>query len=150
MDNSPCISAGTDSIEWQGIIYYHPDYCFYGNPRPDPVDTAPDMGASESHEGWSDIEDEPLSRLQTFSLNQNYPNPFNPTTMINYQLPMTSDVELSVYNLLGQKIATLVNESQRAGNHQVGWDASNQASGVYYYQIRAGEFQDVKKMILIR
>ncbi len=71
-------------------------------------------------------------------------------TMINYQLPMTSEVEISIYNLLGQKVATLVNEQQRAGYHQIEWDASGFSSGIYYYIIEAGEFQDVKKMVLIR
>jgi flagellar hook assembly protein FlgD len=59
-------------------------------------------------------------------------------------------VELSVYNLLGQKVATLVSENQNAGYHQVEWDASGFAGGIYYYRIEAGEFQDVKKMILIK
>jgi parallel beta-helix repeat protein len=85
-----------------------------------------------------------------FSLSQNYPNPFNPKTIINYQLPMASDVELSIYNLLGQKVATLFNGRQMAGSHQVQWDASGFASGIYYYRIQAGEFQDVKKMVLIK
>jgi len=85
-----------------------------------------------------------------YKLDQNYPNPFNPITMINYQLPKTSDVELSIYNLLGQKVATLVNERQRTGYHQVEWDASRFSSGIYYYRIETGEFQDVKKMILLR
>jgi hypothetical protein len=86
----------------------------------------------------------------TYELSQNYPNPFNPFTMINYQLPMINDVDLSIYNLLGQKVVTLVNERQQAGHHQVEWDASGFASGVYYYRIEAEEFVDVKKMILIR
>jgi len=85
-----------------------------------------------------------------FMLKQNYPNPFNPKTIINYELRITSNVELSIYNLLGQKVATLVNEQQQAGYHQVEWDASGFSSGVYYYRIEAGEFQDVKKMILLR
>jgi CubicO group peptidase (beta-lactamase class C family) len=85
-----------------------------------------------------------------FNLEQNYPNPFNPVTMINYQLPMTSDLELGIYNVLGQKVATLVNERQKAGYHQIEWDASGFASGIYYYRIEAGEFVDVKKMILLR
>jgi hypothetical protein len=84
------------------------------------------------------------------TLYQNYPNPFNPTTMIKYQLPVTSDVELNIYNLLGQKIVTLVSERQLSGHHQVEWNASRIASGVYYYRIEAGEFQVVKKMILIK
>jgi hypothetical protein len=85
-----------------------------------------------------------------FSLEQNYPNPFNPRTIINYELPITNDVDLSIYNLTGQKVATLVNESQRAGRHQVEWDASGFASGVYYCRIEAGEFVEVKKMVLLR
>jgi hypothetical protein len=85
-----------------------------------------------------------------FILHQNSPNPFNPKTYINYQLAEISNVELIVYNLLGQKVATLVAERKQAGKHQVGWDAYGFATGVYYYRIRAGEFQDVKKMILLR
>jgi hypothetical protein len=97
-----------------------------------------------------DIEKDKLAVPKSFALHQNYPNPFNPVTMINYQLPVINDVELSVYNLLGQKVATLVNERQQAGYHNVEWDASGFASGVYYYRLEAGEFQDVKKMILLR
>ena len=70
--------------------------------------------------------------------------------MINYQLPLTNDVELSVYNLLGQKVASLINERQQAGHYNVEWNASGFASGIYYYRIEAGEFHDVKKMILLR
>jgi hypothetical protein len=85
-----------------------------------------------------------------YKLSQNYPNPFNPTTTINYELPITNYVHLSVYNLVGQKVATLVSERKQAGHHQVEWDASGFASGVYYYRIQAGEFVDFKKMILIK
>jgi len=93
-------------------------------------------------------ESEPV--LRQFELAKNYPNPFNPSTMISYQLPKTSNVELFVYNLLGQKVATLVSKKQQAGRYNVQWDASRFASGVYYYRIEAGKFQDVKKMILLR
>jgi len=85
-----------------------------------------------------------------FALNQNYPNPFNPKTIINYELPTTNFVELSIFNMLGQKVATLVNEQKRAGYHHVEWDANGFSSGVYYYRIKSGEFVDVKKMILLR
>jgi hypothetical protein len=98
----------------------------------------------------SDISDEKIVTPKKFALSQNYPNPFNPTTTINYELPITHDVNLSVYNLQGQRVATLVNEQQRAGSYQVKWDASNFASGIYYYQIITGEFQAVRKMILLR
>jgi len=88
-----------------------------------------------------------------FNLKQNFPNPFNPKTTIVYhvraidELPL--QVDLSIYNLLGQKVATLVNKRQRAGSYTVEWDASGFASGVYYYRIVAGDFQQVKKMLLV-
>jgi len=98
----------------------------------------------------TDVEDIVSSDPNEFVLYQNYPNPFNPTTKVNYELRITNYVELSIYNLLGQKIVTLVSEKQKAGNYQVEWDASQYGSGVYYYQLRAGEYQEVKKMILIK
>ncbi len=73
-----------------------------------------------------------------FILYQNYPNPFNNSTMINYQLPMSSEVELSIYNTLGQKVATLISEKQQAGSYRVEWDASKAASGVYLYRLSVG------------
>jgi hypothetical protein len=87
---------------------------------------------------------------KTYALDQNYPNPFNPTTIINYELPITNYVDLSIYNLLGQKVTFLVNERQQAGEYQVEWDASGFSSGVYYYKIKAGKFQDVKKMVILK
>jgi len=69
-------------------------------------------------------------------LSQNYPNPFNPSTTIEYQLPATSHVDLSIYNLLGQKVSTLVTEKQNAGTYQVQWDATGLASGIYFYQLQ--------------
>jgi hypothetical protein len=86
----------------------------------------------------------------SYKLYQNYPNPFNPTTTIEYHLPAVSYVDLSVYNLLGQKVVTLVSGNKNAGFHQVKWDASGRSSGVYYYVIKADRFEDVKKMILLR
>ena len=85
-----------------------------------------------------------------FKLNQNYPNPFNPSTVIQYELPITNYVELSIYNLLGQKVVTLVSKRLPAGSHQVEWNARDFASGVYHYRLNAGKFQDVKKMVLLR
>jgi len=85
-----------------------------------------------------------------FKVYQNYPNPFNPKTIIKYQLSMTNYVNLSIYNLIGQKVVTLVSENQSPGNHQVEWDASKFSSGVYYFRIEAGDFQDMRKMVLLR
>jgi hypothetical protein len=98
------------------------------------------------------IDDPEINSFQPkkYALEQNYPNPFNPTTAISYQLSAVSDVDLSIYNLLGQKVATLVNGRQPAGEYKVEWDAGNHASGVYYYMIKAGEFHQVKKMVLMK
>ena len=85
-----------------------------------------------------------------FVLEQNYPNPFNPKTIINYELRITNEVDLSIFNVLGQKVATLVSGKQTAGAYQAEWDASQFASGVYYYVLKTGEFRDVRKMVLIK
>jgi parallel beta-helix repeat protein len=90
-----------------------------------------------------------------FALGSNYPNPFNPSTTIPYQLPVEGQVTLTLYNLLGQRVETLVQEQQRAGFHQAVWDASRHASGTYIYRIEVqsngGEtFRDIGKMILIK
>jgi predicted GH43/DUF377 family glycosyl hydrolase len=85
-----------------------------------------------------------------YSLSQNFPNPFNPKTMINYQLPITNYVELSVHNLLGQKVSTIVSKKQSAGRHQVEFDAQNLSSGIYFYRIEAGNFSETRKMIYLK
>jgi len=96
------------------------------------------------------IESKAGSFPTNIKLSQNYPNPFNPLTTINYELPITRDVELNIYNLLGQKVSSLVQETQKAGKYKVQWDASALPSGVYYYQLVAGGFNEVKKMVLIK
>ncbi len=86
-----------------------------------------------------------------YELFQNYPNPFNPKTVIRYLLPVTSHLELSIYNILGQKVATLVNKKQSAGSFQVEWDASGFASGVYLYKLETGNgYRQVKKLVLLK
>ena len=86
-----------------------------------------------------------------FALEQNYPNPFNPSTMINFSLAKTSNVKLIVYDILGQKVATLINSQMMSpGLHSVQFDARNLASGVYFYRIETGDFSMVKKMMLLK
>ena len=85
-----------------------------------------------------------------YSLEQNYPNPFNPSTMIRYSLPHRSRVVLTVYNTLGQQLATLLNGDIDAGYHEVRFDASGLASGVYFYRLQAGDFGQTRKLLLLR
>ena len=85
-----------------------------------------------------------------FILAQNYPNPFNPSTTIKYSIPHQSNVILKIYDVLGKEIETLVNEEKTVGNYQVEFDASSFSSGVYFYQLRAGEFVQTKKMLLLK
>jgi len=85
-----------------------------------------------------------------FSLSQNYPNPFNPSTTIEYDLARRTNVHLSVFDLLGKKIATLVDEAQEPGTHRINFNASNLSSGLYYYELSAGEYHFHKKMALVR
>ena len=84
-----------------------------------------------------------------FELHQNYPNPFNPTTVIRYGLPKESSVKLVVYNILGEVVKTLVENTQKAGSYEVYFEASNLATGIYIYRIQAGDFVETKKMILM-
>ena len=88
--------------------------------------------------------------VQGFRLDQNYPNPFNPSTTIRYGLPTRAHVTLAVFNTLGQKVATLVQGEQEAGDHEVRFDATNLASGVYLCRLQAGSFLETKKLSLLR
>jgi len=105
--------------------------------------------------GISDRDNQVNAIPDKFALNQNYPNPFNSETVIEYQLPQASDVEISIFNLQGQKVTTLVRDYQTAGYYKVTWtgiDESGQSvvSSIYFYQLKAGNFTAVKKMLLLR
>lgn len=86
----------------------------------------------------------------SFELSQNYPNPFNPTTTINFSIPKASDVTLTIYDALGREVARLVDEQMAAGKYSVNWNASNNASGIYFYRITTNENVQVKKMVLVK
>ena len=98
--------------------------------------------------------------IKTFKLEQNYPNPFNPSTKIKYAIPIANNplqggvrgglVQLKVYDVLGNEVATLVNKNQQPGNYEVEFNAANLSSGVYFYQLKSGEFIQTKKMILMK
>lgn len=95
------------------------------------------------------VDDDAL-KSSSFTLEQNYPNPFNPTTVISYQLPVSSQVTLKVYNTLGKEITVLVSEELPAGIHKVKFDASALPSGIYFYQLKADSHVETKKMILMK
>jgi hypothetical protein len=87
---------------------------------------------------------------QEYVLFQNYPNPFNPSTIIRYEIPKESKVTIKIYDILGREVFTLLNGKQLAGRYEVEWNAISFASGIYFYAIKAGNFFDVKKLILIK
>lgn len=85
-----------------------------------------------------------------FELEQNYPNPFNPVTTIKYNLPKASEVALTIYDVLGREIKTIVNEQQQPGSYEVNWNASNISSGIYFYQLKTNDYVNTKKMLLLK
>ena len=88
--------------------------------------------------------------INDFFLSQNYPNPFNPVTTITYQIPQTGFVTLKVYDILGREVATLVNEEKPAGSYEVKFIGNGLTSGIYFYQLKAGDYSETKKMILLK
>ncbi|MBK9096982.1 MAG: T9SS type A sorting domain-containing protein [bacterium] len=92
----------------------------------------------------------PNSIPANFYLSQNYPNPFNPSTVIGYQLPVSGNVTLKVYDSLGREVATLVDEYVVAGSYEIEFDASKLSSGVYLYKLTAGNFTNSKKLLLLK
>ncbi len=130
-------------------------------------DHKPDIGIGQWYTGYPDtigirktfiysfgdlnsVDGEKDINLNEYVLYQNYPNPFNPITSIQYAIGSKQTVTLKIYDVLGREVATLVNEEKPAGNYEVKFDASNIASGIYYYQIKARKFVQTKKMILLK
>ena len=99
----------------------------------------------------TDIDNEIVGNMpKDYKLSQNYPNPFNPSTIISFSLPNAEKVTLKVYNILGSEVSTLLNTTMNAGYYEVNFDASNLASGAYFYNIQAGSFNQTRKMNLIK
>jgi hypothetical protein len=120
---------------------------------------SPDIGYAFSYNGYvlklgpgtpTSVKNEVAAIPKEFQLFQNYPNPFNPTTSIIYDVPRSSKVVLKIYNSLGQEVKTLVNDVQNAGKYTVTFNASNIASGMYFYRIQADGFTSIKKMLLLK
>jgi len=144
-EGSPCIDSGTPFFVWDGDTIL--------NLSPEEYDgDAPDMGAF-GIDPISYIKKENIIPLQ-FNLFQNYPNPFNSRTVISWNIGVTSMspalVELSIYNILGQKVAVLVSEKQPAGFYRVEWDAGEYASGLYFCKLSSSRYSIVRKLLLIK
>jgi hypothetical protein len=88
--------------------------------------------------------------LEDFRIEQNYPNPFNPVTTIKYNLPAPAKVTLSIYNIAGERVATLINGETQSGLNKIVWDARNFSSGIYYYEIKSKNFYQTRRMVLLK
>jgi type IX secretion system substrate protein len=141
---SPCIDAGIHDT----LIVYNNDLDTIIISELNFLGTAPDMGACEFDPATL-IRKDPLL-LENFILYQNYPNPFNSITTIEYYLPHANNVLIEIYNLLGQKVKTIMNDYMIAGYHEFKINAKDLPSGVYIYKIKAGNFHQTKKMLLLK
>ncbi|MCJ7554395.1 MAG: T9SS type A sorting domain-containing protein [Ignavibacteriaceae bacterium] len=122
------------------------------NPTLDPWGWGPEVWtfAWVGMPNLTDVEDGKNGTVHSYKLFNNYPNPFNPTTNIKYQIAEFSHVSIKIYDLLGREVANLVNEQQAAGSYNVKFNGMDLASGIYFYQIKAGSFIDTQKMVLLR
>jgi hypothetical protein len=101
--------------------------------------------------GVSFVEENEISKIPTdYSLTQNFPNPFNPSTSIKYSIPKVSQVQIKVFDILGNEIETLVNEEKQNGTYELTWYAKGLPSGVYFYQLKAGSYIETRKMVLLK
>ena len=107
-------------------------------------------GVYKSNVSTTSVDESSTDFLYTYQLNQNYPNPFNPTTKISYQIANTSFVLIRVYDILGREVATLVNEEKPAGTYKVEFNGSDLTSGIYFYQLKANDYSETRKMILLK
>ena len=108
------------------------------------------MALAEGHYGTITAVEEPVSKSITYKLAQNYPNPFNPSTTISFSIPNRENVSLDVYNLLGQKVTSILNKEMEGGSYSVSFDASSLSAGIYFYTLRAGNYASTKKMMLLK
>ena len=109
-----------------------------------------DIGAYEYGAPIVGVEENFVVTPTNYRLDQNYPNPFNPMTVLNYSIPQSERVTLAVYNILGQRVATLFEGVQQAGEHTVSWNAANFSSGVYFARLETGRYSKTIKMVLVR
>jgi hypothetical protein len=167
IDNAVVYAMRDDSYYGYAVTNSRGEYEIKGLPLGDYILVVHRIGASSATRSLSlttigttnnvcfNIEEAPLFNLNNsvpreYKLSQNYPNPFNPSTKIDYSIPVSGMVKVTVFNSLGQAVKVLVNEVRDAGSYSLIFDGSNLSSGIYYYRIDAGSFVDTKKMILVK
>ncbi|MBK7631711.1 MAG: T9SS type A sorting domain-containing protein [Ignavibacteriales bacterium] len=146
-------------------IFFSSDQGNTWNSESFPLETLTSLFFSDSNTGWITGQNSLVLKntnsgitniktidnwIDNYSLSQNYPNPFNPTTKISYSIATAGIVSLKIYDILGREVSTLVNEEKSAGRYEVNFNASQLASGVYFYQIKAGSFTQTKKLMLLK
>ncbi|NQT63383.1 MAG: T9SS type A sorting domain-containing protein [Candidatus Marinimicrobia bacterium] len=145
LEGSPCIDTGTSLFTWEEDTLINMDSNEYNG-------IAPDMGAYESEEI---VNAEEILFPNEYKLQQNYPNPFNPSTTMMYELPEQVEVSLTVYDIAGRTIATLVNQTMQAGQYETHWNGTDEsgkqvASGMYFVRLQAGIHSSVVKMVYLK
>ncbi len=154
--NNPVIDLGPQGswdanyVEAGSIILVEDTlYTWYDGSRNNTATNLWRIGLAKSPIEPVSVENE-ITQPTEFLLSQNHPNPFNPSTKIKYSVPQTSQVQLKVFDVLGNEIETLVNEEKPSGTYELTWNAADLPSGVYFYQLKAGEYTGTKKMILLK
>jgi len=150
LGSSPCVGAGTSSIEIDGTWYYAPPTDIDDSPRPNPPNSRPDMGAYEGESGVDVDDSEPRTLPAAYTLGPNQPNPFNLATTIPFEVPERARVTLRVYDSGGRVVKVLVNRHVEAGYHSVLWDAVDVSPGLYVFRMTAGGYSESGKSVLIR
>ena len=144
----------TDDMDRRTIIYYR-DTLDASYSIESPAYTGSTTGGPVGDLNWFGLvdaieDDKAIDGPTSFALSQNYPNPFNPVTTIGFSIPANDHVSLTIYNTIGQKVATLLDGNAKAGYHVVNWNATHFASGVYFYQLKFGNEVQTRKMILVK
>ena len=134
------LNSGLDNLEVNTLYLDKNNFLWAGS----------ESGVFQSNSAIVNVQEDIISNPKNFQLYQNYPNPFNPSTIISWQSPIGSWQTLKVYDVLGNEVATLVDEYRNTGNYSVEFDGSNLPSGIYFYQLKAGSYVETKKMILIK
>ena len=141
LDTTFIVEAGLDTGQYifEARIGYYPDQIW---------DT--DSFTYQIIADTTSVINDPAAIPSDFALLGNYPNPFNPTTTLSFDLPVTSHVNLTIYDILGRQVATLVNGRRNPGTHQITFDGSHLSSGIYFYELSTGNYHAVRKAILLK